>query len=874
MSTELRNQLQLTLGDAYALERELGGGGMSRVFVAMDKTLERWVVIKVLPPELSSAISVERFRREIVLAARLQHPHVVSLLAAGETGGLPYYAMPFVEGDSLRARLTRGEMPVAETISILRDVARALEYAHRQGVVHRDIKPDNVLLAGTSAVVTDFGVARALSESATAGSLTSVGVALGTPAYMAPEQAAADPTTDFRADIYAWGVVAYEMLAGHSPFAGRTTQAMLAAHLTEQPASIAALRPTTPPPLADLVMRCLEKRPGDRPQSAGELLRTLDNLPLSGASSPDRSATTLRGRDWTRHVGWVAPVLLVIIVAGGWLLFRSRQPLALGGPIVIAVLPFEHHGRATDEYLADALSNAVSTKLATISGFSVIDQQSTREYKGTRKPLRQIGHELGARYLLAGSMQWNGDTGVTRRAQVVARLIDANDATTKWAGPPTIVTPTDPFTTQAEIASQVVTELRGMLASADRHLLEKRPTANREAYDLYVQAQAIGDELSRSGRASVETQDRVIGMLDHAVALDSGFVEAWARLGLRLLGRSTIVADTASSARALRATNRALALDSSNALAHRTLGWYLLVIKSDLNGAARELRRAVQLAPSDVGTAMSLSGYYKVSGQLDSAFSIASRAVTLNPRSVPLLVEVSSAASLSDHTAAALDYATRAVSLDSSNQAAWKNLIEMDQDVDSLRMRRDLAAALRRLREPGTEILQKMAYAGGEFTDRFAKLGMSDMHLGTLLDTVDNYIDPKIDLYTRLGRPVQVLAYQDSMRRALEGKLWPPPVKQQFHLHLAAAYLALGQPSKAREQLSRAEEIASTRSSGEDLTLHAAIIARLGDTTAAIAYLERAVSRYGHNAREMAAGSPKLLFLRGNARFERFIAGH
>jgi eukaryotic-like serine/threonine-protein kinase len=206
----LREHLQSALGSTYSLERELGGGGMSRVFVAEDSTLGRKVVVKVLAPELGGGVNLDRFKREISLAARLQHPHIVPLLTAGEVDGLPYFTMPFVEGESLRARVSAGELPVNDAIAILRDVAKALEYAHSKGVVHRDIKPDNVLLTGGSAAVTDFGVAKAVSESTQSGTtLTGIGVALGTPAYMAPEQAAADPTTDARADIYAFGAMAY-----------------------------------------------------------------------------------------------------------------------------------------------------------------------------------------------------------------------------------------------------------------------------------------------------------------------------------------------------------------------------------------------------------------------------------------------------------------------------------------------------------------------------------------------------------------------------------------------------------------------------------------------------------------------------------------
>src|SRR6266849_645612 len=231
MALELREQLQANLGSAYTIERELGGGGMSRIFLAKEVRLERTVVVKVLAPQLAAGVSVDRFEREIHLAAKLQHPHIVPLLTAGAAGDLLYYVMPHIEGASLRARLAHDhELPVAETVRILRDVVDALAYAHAQGIVHRDIKPANVLLSGEHALVTDFGVAKAVAASGKDSTLTSLGVALGTPAYMAPEQAAGDPHVDARADLYAVGVVAYEMLAGRLPFTASSPQAMLAAH--------------------------------------------------------------------------------------------------------------------------------------------------------------------------------------------------------------------------------------------------------------------------------------------------------------------------------------------------------------------------------------------------------------------------------------------------------------------------------------------------------------------------------------------------------------------------------------------------------------------------------------------------------------------
>ena len=305
---ELRDQLQATLGGAYAIERELSGGGMSHVFAATETALGRTVVIKVLPADMAGQVSIDRFKREIMFAARLQHAHIVPLLNAGESDGLPYFTMPFVAGESLRVRIARhGELPLNDAVRVLREIASALAYAHEQGIVHRDIKPDNILFSGGAAMVTDFGVAKALSASSNAeeGSITSLGVALGTPAYMAPEQATADPAIDHRADIYAFGALAYEMLTGQPPFAGRSPQALLAAHSTEVPETIVKRRPNLPPALGALVMRCLEKRAADRPQSASEIVHILDDITTpSGGTAPLPPAPSVAGGARARE--WIA----------------------------------------------------------------------------------------------------------------------------------------------------------------------------------------------------------------------------------------------------------------------------------------------------------------------------------------------------------------------------------------------------------------------------------------------------------------------------------------------------------------------------------------------------------------------------------------
>ncbi|MEW5918506.1 MAG: serine/threonine-protein kinase, partial [Gemmatimonadota bacterium] len=265
MTPDLRSRIQQSLGSAYGIERELGGGAMSRVFVAHEPALNRHVVIKVLSPDLAEGLSAERFTREVLLVAQLQHPNIVPVFTAGASDGLPYFVMPYVQGESLRTMMGHGPLTSKRAIPILRDVAKALAYAHEHGVVHRDIKPDNVLVSHDTAMVTDFGIAKALNVAGThtrSGALTNAGITLGTPAYMAPEQAAGDPAIDHRADLYAWGMLAYEMLAGEHAFgAKRGMQQLIAAQLTEHPVSLSEKTSAVPTALAELIMRCLAKDP-------------------------------------------------------------------------------------------------------------------------------------------------------------------------------------------------------------------------------------------------------------------------------------------------------------------------------------------------------------------------------------------------------------------------------------------------------------------------------------------------------------------------------------------------------------------------------------------------------------------------------------
>jgi serine/threonine-protein kinase len=423
---ELLRRLQEHLGAAYTVESEMGGGGMSRVFLAKDHALNRKVVIKVLPQSLAATVSVDRFRREIMLAAKLQHPHIVPVLAAGELGELPYFVMPFIEGESLRVRIQRGPLSVRETVGLMRDVARALAFAHRLGIVHRDIKPDNILLSAGSGVVTDFGVAKALTDARTqqnqggGSTMTAAGVSLGTPQYMAPEQAAADPHTDHRADIYALGIVGYEMLAGVPPFHGRSQHELLRAQLTEPPQPLSSRRYDVPVVLTQLIMQSLEKSPDARPRQASDMVRVLEG---SEAVSGEFAAPGAVARKRASKNAWMIGAAAVILLAlGGYYLASQTNPAAATANR-LEMYWLETLGAERDTLLSRTLTTDLSNALAGIPELRLIppvDPLALLPADSSRGP---------AAMRMTGTVQREGD-----RVRVNLRLSRIANDSTLWVG--------------------------------------------------------------------------------------------------------------------------------------------------------------------------------------------------------------------------------------------------------------------------------------------------------------------------------------------------------------------------------------------------------------------------------------------------------
>src|SRR5437868_11968082 len=491
---------------------------MARVFVARDESLGREIVVKVLPPELTYAFSAARFAREIKLAAALQEPHIVPVLTAGQTaGGYPYFTMPFVRGQSLRERILKGPVPLAESLAILRDVASALAYAHRQGIVHRDIKPENILLSEGTAVVTDFGIAKAVqaARKEAAPEITQPGDNVGTPMYMAPEQAASDPATDQRADIYAWGVVAYELISGKHPFAGHTSpQDLLAAQMSDTPRPLTDTNSRVARSIANLVMRCLAKRAALRPANGAELLAALNNP--SATRFPRLNAPV------SRTFGALVAMLVIGLILVGAEMWRART--TPDGPPLIAVLPFETEGPGSDSSFADGLRDAVTGKLARLGGLSVIDRKSVSSLAtspGTGA--QQAGKSLGADFVLRATVRWAKGSDAQSQVRVSPELIRVSDGTTSWAGEPEIVSPADPFTIQARIATRVAEAPDVAMAARERTTMAMRATDDTGAFAGVVRGKRIVEE---NTAASYSEYEKALREFERAYRRDPGYADA------------------------------------------------------------------------------------------------------------------------------------------------------------------------------------------------------------------------------------------------------------------------------------------------------------------------------------------------------------
>ncbi len=598
MDAELRDRLEASLGRDYELERELGGAGMSRVFVARDIALGRRIVVKILPPEMAAGVNVERFRREIQLAASLTHPHILPLLNAGVTAGasydpggsgLPYYTMPFIDGESLRARLTREwRLDINEALRLAREIALALDYAHRRDVIHRDIKPENILLLDGHAIVADFGIARAISRAAAASALTSVGSFVGTPAYMSPEQASGEPEIDGRSDIYALGCLLYEMLTGSPPFTGQNTRVIIMRQITAPPPRPSEARRDIPAAVDAIVARSLAKESRERFASGAEMSHALETVQRSdsGPAAP-------------RAVAPPPP---------------SR---------FVAVLPFENMSADPDnEYFSDGITEEIIAHLSKIHGLRVMARTSVMRYKKTQQRARDIGGELGVSHLLIGSVRRSQN-----RVRVAAQLVDAATDEHAWAETYDCDI-TDIFDVQSQVAERIAERMQAPVTTGERSRLVKRPTDDPEAYNLFL--------LGRHHYSKVTPEDfaKALDYYRAALERDPRFARAHASiaeclmyLGLGYWG----VRPHDTFPEVFKHASKALEIDPATAEAHAALGMYHGWYKYDWTRGGAGLGRAVELNPSAPMLRLYWAMHLTAVGREDEALAERDAACQLDP---------------------------------------------------------------------------------------------------------------------------------------------------------------------------------------------------------------------------------------------------
>jgi serine/threonine-protein kinase len=682
----LTAEMRAAFADRYRIERELGAGGMATVFLAHDLKHDRAVAIKVMHPEIAQSLGTERFLREIAMTANLRHPHILPLYDSGAAAGIAYYVMPFIEGGSLRDRLDRDkQLPIDEALTIAREVADALGYAHASGVVHRDIKPENIMLERGHAVVSDFGIARAVT---TLGSerITETGMSVGTPTYMSPEQAACERDIDGRSDLYSLGCVLYEMLGGQPPFTGPTVESVVRQHLVTEAAPITNLRPTVPAEVAGALARTLAKNPADRFNPAAQFVQALTpgvtTQPIQGVGS--------RGHRSPAKLALIAAASAVVI-ALGWLGVRS---LTLGAaPKIerIAVLPMENQtGDTSQMFFADGMTRELIGVL-TDAGVWTLGHRAVAPYRNTSKPAAEVARELGVDALVTGSVLKAGDV-----VQIAAELTDPKSGKSLWARTFSRPAP-DVVTLEHEVALEIARGIRARLTPEQEKSLGSAQPVNPRAYAQYLLGQA---EINQRTPESIQ---RAIGYLARSIALDSTFAPAWGTYALAHAYGIFYYAVPPDSARGAieRASARALAIDDQLGDALIAHGMMRFLLDWDFTKADEEITRGMDRNPTTIAQAFAVYFPWET-GQFEKASVIGKRIIELEPTTPQWHSDMGWNRWAAADSAGARAYAQQAIRLDSTFNEPYFILAMIDADGGNV-------AAARR------EAAQTMALGNGAF---------------------------------------------------------------------------------------------------------------------------------------------------------------
>jgi len=830
-------RLAASLADRYRIERRpdgslslLGRGGTATVYLAHDLRHDRHVALKIVHPELAISVGTERFLREIRFIARLSHPHILPLFDSGEADGLLYYVMPYLQGGSLRRQLdNEGRLPIPTAIRIVREVALALDHAHRQGVIHRDIKPENILFEDDQAVVADFGIATAM-EAAGGDRLTESGRAIGTPAYMSPEQAGGEGAIDGRSDIYSLGCVLYEMLGGQPPFTGPTPQAIMTQQVIAPLPPLRSRRPEVPEAVARVLGRALAKEPGDRFATAAEFTAALE-----GAGSSARPGDSAGRRRLMVTAGVLTVAALAVAVA---LANRGETPVTTP---TIAVLPFQNLGAAEDGYFADGITEEITSRLAMLPRLGVISRTSANQYRGTRKPLKTIGRELGAEYVLEGSVRWEKPPGGLSRVRVTPQLIRVSDDRHLWAGQYD-ETLEQVFQVQSRVAERVASALQLALQEPDRQALAAQPTANLRAYDFYLRG---NDYFTRAGdHAGIRMAEE---MYTKATEMDPAFALAFARLARIHIWQFHIFSDRTQARLALArsAVDSALRLQPGLPEAHLALGQIHYWGELDYQRALREFRIAQAGGPGNGDLAWARGLVERRLGQWEQAVADLRRAVDLDPRSAVKNLDLFELYLRRREYAEAERYVDRALELEPDSPVyIYKALLIVARDGD---LGKAAGALKEGISRAGIEAVVFWApqfdvgAAVWQELDSTAQAAVDRLSLDRFGSDSSGYYLAKARARRYGGNLRAGRVYFDSAARVLEGRTRARPDDPALHAALAFAYAGLGRRDGAIREGRLAVEMRPASKDtwyGVDMLRNLAVVyATLGEADSAVKQL-------------------------------------
>ncbi len=809
---------ELTTGTLFArryeIIEELGRGGMGKVYKVFDKKIKDKVALKLIKPEIASGEkTIERFSSELKLARKISHKSVCRMFDISEEEDMHYITMEYVSGEDLKSMLRMmGRLSPGQAVPIARQVCEGLAEAHRLGIVHRDLKPSNIMIDRDGQVkIMDFGIARSVE----AKGITGTGVMIGTPEYMSPEQVEGKDV-DPRSDIYALGVILYEMLTGRVPFEGDTPLSVALKHKIEVPEDPAKISPQIPQDLSLLVLRCLEKSKERRYQNAeeviAEFLRIEQGIPTDEKVLPKRKAITSKEITQTFKNRWrlAAAIAVVAVLSVFAVLYLTKEkPAPFPGKKRLAVLPFENIGPPEDEYFADGITDEIIARMANVTGLSVISRNSSIQYKKTTKSIQQIGEELEVDSILSGTIRWQKPEEGSSRVRVTPTLIRVADSTQIWADvyDESIA---EIFQVQSDISKKVVNALGVALLKPEQKAIEARPTQNMEAYEYYLR----GNDY-RMRRSDNERDIRLsIEMYEKAASLDQSFYQAYAYLSRAHGTYYWMYFDHSSKrvAKAKEAADRAFQINSDAPEVHTAFGYYSYHCKLDYEQALKHFALALEKQPNESEIHLGIAAVKRRQGKLDEAVEILKLASELDPRSALIAFNLGETYALLRNYKEAEIWYNRALFLSPEYDRAysWKTRLFINQG-DTKKARQVLEEASQALGIIDPSLIIYPWVLVDIFEEKYEEALKRLSSESSQAYPDQFYFIPKADLAAQIyglmkNQQMEKSSYEAALKY-LEEKIQEEPEDSRYYSALGIAYAGLGRKQEAIRAAEKAIEI-------------------------------------------------------------------